>query len=268
MQTEQFQLHSRMEESHWWFTGRREILRQVVRQALPPARQDPAGPAGQSILDIGCGTGGNLAAFASEYHCTGWDPSDEALGLARRRYPSVRFLSGFLQDAIASLPQPPDLILANDVLEHVRADEALLSQLVQAIRPGGHLLITVPAGMELWSPHDVSVGHVRRYERAQLERLWEGQPVSISLISYYNARLYPVVRCVRFLTRRSGRAHGEAKTDFRMPPAPVNRLLHRFFAAEAGVLTDLMQGKRSGGFARGVSLIALLKKKETSANGS
>jgi SAM-dependent methyltransferase len=260
MQTEQFQLHSRMEENHWWFTGRREILRQVIHQALPPA--------GQTILDIGCGTGGNLAAFASEYRCIGWDPSDEAIGLARRRYPSVRFFSGLLQETLASLPQPPDLILANDVLEHVRADEALLSQLVRAVRPGGWLLITVPAGMELWSPHDVSVGHVRRYERTQLERLWAGQPVSASLVSYYNARLYPVVRCVRFVTRRSGQAHGEARTDFRMPPAPVNRLLHRFFAAEAGVLVDLMRGKRSGGFARGVSLIALLKKKEAPSNGS
>jgi cyclopropane fatty-acyl-phospholipid synthase-like methyltransferase len=63
MKTEQFQLHSQMEESHWWFTGRREILRQVIHQALPPA--------GQMILDIGCGTGGNLAAFASEYRCVG-----------------------------------------------------------------------------------------------------------------------------------------------------------------------------------------------------
>ncbi len=70
------------------------------------------------------------------------------------------------------------------------------------------------------------------------------------------------------MTRRSGQAHGEARTDFRMPPAPVNRLLHRFFAAEAGVLVDLMQGKRSGGFTRGVSLIALLKKKEAPSNGA
>ena len=260
MQTEQSRLHSRMEESHWWFTGRREILRRLVRQALPPD--------GQTVLDIGCGTGGNLAAFAAEYRCIGWDPSEEAIRLARQRYPSIRFFSGLLQETIASLPQPPDLILANDVLEHVRADQALLSQLVQALRPGGHLLITVPAGMELWSPHDVSVGHVRRYERTQLERLWAREPVSASLVSYYNARLYPVVRCVRFVTRRRGQAHGEAETDFRMPPAPVNRLLHRFFAAEAGVLVDLMRGKRSGGFTRGVSLIALLKKKEVAANGS
>jgi hypothetical protein len=109
---------------------------------------------------------------------------------------------------------------------------------------------------------------VRRYERAQLERLWAEQPVSASLVSYYNARLYPVVRCVRFVTRRNGQAHGEAQTDFRMPPAPVNRLLHRLFAAEAGPLVELMRGKRSGGFARGVSLIALLKKKEIPSNGS
>ena len=260
MQTEQFHLHSRMEETHWWFTGRREILRRLVRQVLPHA--------GQTVLDIGCGTGGNLAAFAGEHRCLGWDPSEEAIRLARQSYPAIQFLSGSFDEAIASAPRNPDLILATDVLEHIEGDRAFLSKLVAAVRPGGHLLITVPAGMELWSPHDVSVGHVRRYDRAQLERLWAGQPISASMVSYYNARLYPAVRCVRFWTRRSGRAGGEAETDFRLPPAPVNRLLNRIFAAEADVLVSLLQKKRRRGFRRGVSLIALLRKNEESSHGS
>ncbi len=260
MQTEQFQLHSRMEENHWWFTGRREILRRLVRQILPGS--------GQTIVDIGCGTGGNLAAFAAEYRCTGWDPSEEAIGLARRRYPSMQFLSGPFDPAAAAFPRNPDLILALDVLEHVERDRDLLSRLVSMVRPGGHLLIMVPAGMELWSPHDVSVGHFRRYSRPQLEKLWSEEPVTPSLVSHFNARLYPAVRLVRFWTRRSGRASGEAETDFRVPPAPVNLLLNRIFASEAGILVDLLQQKRRAGFSRGVSIIALLRKKGEQGNGS
>ena len=254
MQTEQFQLHHRMEETHWWFNARREILKRLIRRLLPPQ--------GQLIADIGCGTGGNLGALAADYRCFGWDPSEEAVKLARRKYPSVVFHTGPLEQALSSLPQPPDLILANDVLEHVEGDREFLSKLVELLNPGGHLLITVPAGMELWSPHDVNVGHFRRYTRPQLEKLWADEPVEARLVSYFNARLYPVVRCVRMLTRKTGRAAGEAQTDFKTPPAPVNRLLERIFAGEASVLSDLLDHKRSNGFTHGVSLIALLQKKE------
>ena len=260
MQTEQFQLHSRMEESHWWFTGRREILRRLVREILSSS--------GRSILDIGCGTGGNLASFASEHRCTGWDPFEEAIGLARRRYPSVRFLSGPFDEAAPSFPSQPDLILVMDVLEHVERDRDLLSRLVSMVRPGGQLLITVPAGMELWSPHDVAVGHFRRYSRPQLEALWATEPVSVPLVSYFNARLYPAVRLARFWTRRTGCSGGEAETDFRVPPAPFNRLLDQIFASEAAVLTGLLGKKPGTGFRRGVSLIAVLKKKGGQRNGS
>ncbi len=242
-----------MEETHWWFTGRREIVRRLVHQVLPPGARS-------ILMDVGCGTGGNLASFAGDYACYGWDPSDEAVRLARESHPPARFQAGDLREAFSSLPSPPDLLLVMDVLEHIQEDRSFFSQLVSALRPGGYLLLTVPAGMELWSPHDISFGHFRRYSRTQLEELWKDQPVTPRLVSHYNSRLYPIVRCVRLWTRFRGHTSGEAQTDFRLPPPWLNRALARVLSAEADVLVNQLKRNRGSGFACGVSLIALLQK--------
>ena len=261
MQEKQFHLHSQLEETHWWFTGRREIVRRLIRQTLPPIGRP-------LVVDIGCGTGGNLAALSEGYDCVGWDPSEEGIRLARQRFPRTRFLTGSLEEALAGLPRPADLLLLMDVLEHIEEDSPFFSRLTAAIRPGGYALITVPAGMELWSPHDVSFGHFRRYNRRQLEQLWEGRPFRPLLLSYYNTRLYPLVRGIRLFTRWRGQAVGEARTDLGLPRAPINRLLTRIFSGESGFLARQLKEGQAGGFRRGVSLIALLQKEGGTSNGA
>src|SRR5688500_17085095 len=87
MQSAQFKLHARIEERHWWFVGRRRILRAVVGEVLPPAT-------GGVVVDVGCGTGANLAGFADDYDCVGIDTSEEAISLACQRFPKVRFICG------------------------------------------------------------------------------------------------------------------------------------------------------------------------------
>jgi SAM-dependent methyltransferase len=96
MQSQQFQLHSQIEERHWWFVARRRILRELVKSVAGPnfnVRQPPHPgplPRGEGdrkiVVDIGCGTGANLAAFADEYRCVGIDTSAEAIELARARF--------------------------------------------------------------------------------------------------------------------------------------------------------------------------------------
>ena len=89
---------------------------------------------------------------------------------------------------------------------------------------------TVPADESLWSEHDESFGHYRRYDRARLEGVWAGLPVTTLLVSYFNSRLLPLVRLVRAWNRRRGRAAGRAGTDFWLPSPPVNALLTAIFA--------------------------------------
>jgi len=97
----QFELNAEIEDKHWWFCARRQIVAKLVRHLLPPA--DDA-----CIIDIGCGTGANIADLASDYRVIGIDPSADAIGFANRRYPHVDFRCGQAPEALdyldASLP--------------------------------------------------------------------------------------------------------------------------------------------------------------------
>ncbi len=253
MKSPQFALHAEIEEKHWWFLGRRRIVRELIQRAVPASKQE-------TVVDIGCGTGGNIAAFAQDYRCVGMDGSAEAIGWARRRFHGIEFICGSPTLNLGPAAKRATVILLMDVLEHVPDDFLFFSKTLAAVRPGAHLLITVPADPDLWSPHDVSFGHYRRYDMRRLQRIWEGLPVTTRLVSYYNARLYPIVRVIRALNRSKRTASGAAETDFSMPVPPVNALLEKLFAGEARILVDLLEKRRPTGFRRGVSLIALLRR--------
>jgi SAM-dependent methyltransferase len=253
MRTEQFQLHAEIEERHWWFVARRRIVRQLVRRVLPPSPET-------TIVDVGCGTGANVAALSDRYRCVGIDRSEEAIRFARERFAAVQFVHGRAPDDLGTTMHEARLFLLMDVLEHVEDDFAMLSELLGAARPESCFLVTVPADESLWSQHDESFGHYRRYEPGRLARLWADLPVSTVLLSYFNARMYPLVRMVRAWNRLRGRASGRAGTDFWTPPGPVNRLLEATFAGEANVLEGLLDGRRPHGYRRGSSLIALLRR--------
>lgn len=253
MQSEQFQLHAEIEERHWWFVARRRIVRRLVETVLPPN-------AGHTVIDVGCGTGANIAALADGYRTIGIDTSSEAIDLARKRFPRVRFTCGFAPEDLGQSFADADLVMLNDVMEHVADDFELLSSLMAAAKPGAHFLITVPADMDLWSPHDVSFGHYRRYDLARFRQTWEGLPVTTLLASPFNSRLYPLVRYLRRCNRRSGKASGAAGTDFEIPFAPVNFALRSIFAREARRLVNLATGRSTNSFHHGVSLVALVRR--------
>ena len=146
-----------------------------------------------------------------------------------------------------------------DVLEHVEDDFGMFSGLVASASPGSLFLVTVPADPRLWSGHDESFGHYRRYERPRFEQLWAGQPVEPLLVSHFGSRMYPIVRAVRAVSRLRGKPSGLSGTDFWMPPAAINRMLTTLFAGEAKTLERAFEG-RSHGYRAGSSLIALLRR--------
>lgn len=211
-------------------------------------------------MDIGCGTGGNIAAFAKDYTAAGVDPSRDAIQFARQRFPAVTFIHGEIPGAGDDPTSSADLVLLTDVLEHVPQDSALLSRIVSLIPIGGHVLITVPAHPELWTAHDESFGHVRRYTRESLSALWSDLPVHIRLFSFYNSRLYPLIRAVRRMQQRTGRAAGEQQTDLRRLPAPVNSMLRSLFAGEARRLAGSIDTPGRHGYRDGLSLIVALQR--------
>lgn len=253
MQSAQFQLHAEIEQRHWWFVARRRIMRRLVARLLPP-ESEPL------VVDVGCGTGANIAALADRYECVGIDTSEEAIEAARARFPDVQFLTGWAPEDLGEMAQQAGLFLMMDVLEHVPDDQAMLSKLINAATPGSYFLVTVPADPRLWSRHDESFGHYRRYEQPGFEQLWADLPVEPLMVSYFNSRMYPLVRAVRALNRRRGTASGRAGTDFWIPVRPLNRVLEAAFADEGRVLEGLLTGRRRRGYRGGTSLLAVLQR--------
>jgi 2-polyprenyl-3-methyl-5-hydroxy-6-metoxy-1,4-benzoquinol methylase len=275
MQSEQFQLHAQIEQRHWWFVARRRILRDVVRR-IAPTMKDMCGeghphpsplPEGEGerkiVVDIGCGTGANLAALADKYRCVGIDTSAEAVALARQRFPGVTFVCGFAPQDVAEWLGQAAVVMLTDVLEHVADDRGLLAGIVNACPPTSHILITVPADMRLWSPHDEAFGHYRRYDAASLAAVWAGLPVEPRLLSHFNSRLYPLVRAVRTVNRLRGKSSGAANTDFNLPVQPINAALESCFAGERWRLLRAIGGERAA-YRHGVSLIAVLQREAVS----
>jgi SAM-dependent methyltransferase len=253
MQSAQFQLHAQIEQRHWWFVARRQILTAVVNTVLPPAPDT-------TIVDVGCGTGANLAGLADQYECVGIDASSEAIRLAKDRFPRARFIHGFAPRDLGPIMDRARMVLLTDVLEHVSDDFSLFSELLAAARPGTFFLVTVPADLALWSEHDKAFGHYRRYDRERFEQIWRGLPVAQRFVSHFNSRLYPVVKTIRGWNRWRGRTGGVAGTDFSLPGPLSNFLLTRCFGGERHRLVRLAQGEVVTPYRTGVSLIALLQR--------
>jgi SAM-dependent methyltransferase len=254
MRDAQYELHAEIEDRHWWFVGRRAIVKRLLARVVPP-RPDAL------VVDVGCGTGANIAGFSGAYRCMGMDESARAIELARARYTGVEYMCAADLRAHREQLQAASAVLLMDVLEHVEDDFAMLSDLLSVLRPGAHLLITVPADPTLWTVHDESFGHWRRYEIDRLRATWSGLPVDERLLSPYNARLYPIIKAVRTVSKLRQRPAGKAGTDFTMPPAPMNWMLERFFAGEGAALERHID-RNTAPHARGASLVAILRRRE------
>ena len=248
-----FAAFSAAEQTHWWFAARRSILRRVA-DAVSAPRPGRA----PRVVDIGCGVASTLTAFHPDYECIGYDMSDDAIGFARARHPQFDLHVGTSEDAARSVGDV-DVVLMNDVIEHVADDRAMLRGVVERMRPGAVLVITVPADMRLWSPHDERMGHFRRYDVPMLERAVSGLPLAPLFVSHFMARLYPIVRAVRAVSRRRGKAAGVSGIDLSYPPRPVNALLRGIFAGEGERILGVIAG-RAAPYRRGVSLIAAYRR--------
>jgi 2-polyprenyl-3-methyl-5-hydroxy-6-metoxy-1,4-benzoquinol methylase len=253
MHPDRVQVHTDFEDRHWWFVGRRRVMTRLVRRLVPPGQ-------GRAIVDIGCGTGANIASPATDYTCFGIDPTPDAIASAEARFPSVHFVCGTAPAALKGLSPVPALVLLMDVIEHVEDDSGFLGGILEAVAPGTLVLITVPAEPALWSKHDEAFGQFRRYVPATLRALWQQHAVDELMLSSFNHYLYPVVRVARALNRLRGTTSGAADTDFSMPPGPLNRLLASIFAAEGVRLEEVVAGSPRGPFTSGVSLLAVLRK--------
>lgn len=247
MKVEHLEYHHAHEATHWWFVARRRIvttfLDDVVRELDPEQRS------GLRLLDVGCGAGGFLETLRRFGNAFGVDPSPAAIEFARSKS-AADVRRGSLPDDLPFAGAEFDVITLLDVLEHVDEDERALRTLAGLLRPGGYLIITVPAFRFLWSAHDEVNEHRRRYTRDELEERLHAAGFQVRKISYFNTFLFPPIAAMRFLARVLGRNGGANQG---IVPGPVNALLTFIFSSERHVL-------RRGSLPFGVSLFALARR--------
>lgn len=218
---------ARHDATHWWFVARRHILSRVIARQVRP-------PAGARILEIGCGTGHNLAMLGQFGTVDAVELDGEARALASQRLGRPVYEARLPE--LAGLPEGRyDLICLLDVLEHVEDDAAALKAIGQRLAPGGTLLLTVPQHMWMWTGHDVANHHFRRYSKAGLAAAFAGSGLRPRLLTSFNSLLFPLAVGQRMAARLTGR---EGKVDAQ-PPAPVNALFRHLFALEAGLIGRL-----------------------------
>ena len=233
-----------VEERHWWYRGRRRIVADAVG-LLPLPR--PA-----EILDAGCGSGRNLELLAPLGAVTGLEPSAASLGVARERA-----IGPVIEGSIEEMPFPNrsfDLATSLDVLEHVN-DARALRELRRVVRPGGFLLVTVPAYPRLWSSHDEANHHLRRYTRSSLLTAAGAARFAPIRTTYFNSSLLPAATLYRLVYSRRGASgpNGTTRSDLSATPGWLNGVLERPLLAEAALL-------RSGrGLPAGLSLMGVFR---------
>jgi SAM-dependent methyltransferase len=228
-----------IDQLHWWYRARREILSDLIDRKI-------ALPNDARILEVGCGTGHNLAMLGRFGRVDAIEVDGAARAIASRR----------LGHAVLDAPLPAltgvpertyDLIAILDVIEHIDEDVAGLTALAGRLKPGGRILITVPAFPWMWSAHDVVNHHKRRYTRKTLKALVRDAGLKLEFLSWFNSLLFPLAATARL----AGRLTGKEDSDDKLPPRAVNWLFEKIFGVERYALGRLP-------FPPGVSLVAIV----------
>jgi SAM-dependent methyltransferase len=215
------------EERQWWYAGMRAITDALLEEPRRGLRAE-----GRPLLvDAGCGTGQNLRHFGGSARARGFDLSPDALRFCRAR--------GVLAARASVLALPVragsvDIVTSFDVIYHgwVESDLLAVKELVRTLRPGGILLVRVPALMLLWGAHDEAVHSRHRYTAKELRDLLSRAGLEQVRVTYCNMILFPLLALRRTLDRWLGR-HG---SDVEFLPAPLEWLFLRFLRLEARLI--------------------------------
>ncbi|MGV3624635.1 MAG: class I SAM-dependent methyltransferase [Archangium sp.] len=237
--------HDRLEDRHWWFEGRRRVIRAVLKQHLLPR-------ANRRILDVGCGSGGMFPLLSEFGDVSGAEYSPDMRARAQAKFPGKRIEPCELPNVI---PEGSfDLVTAFDVIEHVDDAIGSLRTMKERLPFDGQLVVTVPAFQFLWSHHDEVNFHKRRYGRMQLVSHLSSAGLKVTFASYFNTLLFPAVAAARVLEKLlPSRFKPKGEADLDEVKAPVNAVLTQLFGSES-----LAVGRAS--LPIGVSLIAVAQR--------
>ena len=261
MQQHTYAIMDRVEDSHWWFVGRRAILETFLHwivnrfeSRLQAASSDAVEgpPEGRTqnafrILDVGCGTGANLEMLSQFGQAEGVDVSDDALEFCRRK--GLHVQKGLAE----SLPwddETFDITTALDVVEHLDDDVAGLREMNRVTKRGGYSLIFVPAFMWLWGVQDDVSNHRIRYTKAQIVERLKRAGYTIERATYANWTFFAPILAGRTLMRLTGI---KPESENNVNVSALNGVFGKLFSAERFWLKNL-------DFPFGVSIVVVAKK--------
>lgn len=234
------------EKEFWWYRARRIIIRKILNEYL---KEKP----NAQILDIGCGTGGNLSMLSQYGNVEGVEMYQPAIQMAKQKCPRYKIFQGSLPwDLNVDNNKNYDLITAFDVLEHVDKDVESVEVLYNLLNEkGGLLIITVPAYNFLWSQSDVTGLHKRRYTKKQLERILSSSGFKVRYISYFNFFLFIPSAIGKLLLRFKKNYSADEETI--VHSKRINYMLFCIFAKESAFIPEY-------GFPFGSSIVAVVQK--------
>lgn len=243
MNPEEYERMHALETDYWWFVGRRRIVQTLLEHTVPRLPSPTL-----RLVDIGCGTGANLPmlrdAVGLQGGVVGVDFSPLALRFAREQLKDLAGV-GLSQGDAMQLPLRDgcaDCVTMLDVLEHLSDDGRALSEVARVLKPGGALILTVPAYGHLWSAHDEALHHFRRYEKHQLRARLREAGLKVDKLSFAMSLLPPAAYLWRHLVLphlpkrpRDATRHSQGAV---LPslPAPLNEAMIRVLEAEGRLL--------------------------------
>jgi SAM-dependent methyltransferase len=242
MNADEYLKLDQLEKEHWFYAGKREIVRYWINKVQPLKPHS-------LLVDCGAGTGQFAAEMSAYCRVMAVDDHDESLAIAASKLGA----SSVKRGSITALPlsdQSADSLTALDVLEHVEDDKKAMQEFARVLKPGGILIITVPALPALWSDWDVSLHHFRRYSRKTWLNLIGDSHFTVEHWNFVNVLALPLV----YLSRKfRAIVPTQRRAEDAIPSKWLNFLLRRSFTIFA------CQEKIR--FPIGVGLLGVLRRK-------
>lgn len=223
MEEREYEILFRVEQEHFWYQALHKSIIETVNELFPKRSEI-------KILDAGCGTGFLLQKLQMMGSAFGFDLSENAL-----EFCSQRQLKNISRATALQLPFEADTfdaLISADVLYHrdVPEDRKALLEFYRVLKPGGSLILNLPAFEFLRSAHDVAIHTARRYKKKQMEILLRSCGFKMNRCYYRNCLLFPFMALSRLLRKRHAEKNPES--DVSLPPPFINKLLTKILFAD------------------------------------